>query len=202
MNSGSGKILFKYFFLMSANRHLAPGVDTTLLKKCFAVVTDAVGALIFPVKSKNFPPTVNLVRSFSSFSGFNSHTIFPYVTFLSFGTCVFEMKITVFVPLTVTIPWAISPSSFAKDRSQIFLSGPLTRCLHSWATTDILWVTVLSSITCRNFAANAKFGTGIFLKLDLKLELFPHVSTLGGCNVRNLGGGTGTSGRMMCGTEG
>ena len=71
---------------MSANRHLAPGVDTTLLKKHFAVVTDAVGALIFPVKSNKFPPTVNLVRYFSSFSGFTLHTLFPYATFMSLRT--------------------------------------------------------------------------------------------------------------------
>ena len=51
---------------MYANRHLAPGVDTTLLNTQFAVVNDAVGALRFPVKSNKFPPTVNLVRSFSS----------------------------------------------------------------------------------------------------------------------------------------
>ena len=71
---------------MSANRHLAPGFDTTLLKTHFTVVTDAVGELIFPVKSNKFPPTVNFVRSFSYFSGFTSQTIFPYVTFLSLGT--------------------------------------------------------------------------------------------------------------------
>ena len=71
---------------MSDNRHLVPGVDTTLLKTHFAVVTDAVGALRLPVKSNKFPSTVNLVRSFSSFSGFTLHTIFPYVTFLSLGT--------------------------------------------------------------------------------------------------------------------
>ena len=33
--------------------------------------------LRFPVKSNKFPPTVNLVRSFSSFSGFVSQTILP-----------------------------------------------------------------------------------------------------------------------------
>ena len=88
---------------MSANRHLAPGADTTLLKTHFALVTDAVGALRFPVKSNKFFPTVNLVRSLSSFSGFALHTIFPYVTFLSFGSCVLGMKITVLVPLTVLI---------------------------------------------------------------------------------------------------
>ena len=66
---------------MSADRHLAPGVDTTLLKTHFSVVTDAVGALIFPVNSNKFPPTVNMVRSFPSFSGFNPHIILPYDTF-------------------------------------------------------------------------------------------------------------------------
>ena len=89
---------------MSANRHLAPGVDTTLLKTHFSVVTDDVGALRFPVNSTKFPLTVNLVRSFSSSYGFNLHTIFPYVTFLSFVTCVFEMKITVLVPFAVLMP--------------------------------------------------------------------------------------------------
>ena len=46
---------------MSANIHLAPEVETTLLKTHFALVTDAMGALRFPVKSNKFPPTVNLV---------------------------------------------------------------------------------------------------------------------------------------------
>ena len=62
---------------MSANRHLDPGIDTTLLKTHFTVVTDAMRALIFPVKSDTFPPTFNLVRYFSSFSGFISQTILP-----------------------------------------------------------------------------------------------------------------------------
>ena len=48
---------------MSANIHLAPGVDTTLLKTHFAVVTDEVGALIFPMNYYKFPLTVNLVCS-------------------------------------------------------------------------------------------------------------------------------------------
>ena len=85
---------------MSTNRHLPPGVDITLLKTHFAVVTDAVGALRFPVKSNKFPPTVNLVRSFYSFSGFTLQTIWPYVTFLSLGTWDFGMNMTVFSPLT------------------------------------------------------------------------------------------------------
>ena len=128
---------------MSANRHLAPGVDTTLLKTHFAVVTDAVGKMRFPVKSNKFPPTVNLARSFSSFSGFTLHTIFPYGNFLSFGTCALGIKMTLFVPFTFLIPWANCPSSFAKDISQIPLSRPLTRCLYSWSTPEILCVTAL-----------------------------------------------------------
>ena len=68
---------------MSANRHLAPGFDTILLKTNFSVVMDAVGGVIFPLKSNKSPPTVNLVRCLSSFSGFNLHTILSYVNFYS-----------------------------------------------------------------------------------------------------------------------
>ena len=100
---------------MSTNRHLDPGVDTTLLKTHFAVATDEVGVLRFPVKSKKFPPTVNLVHSLSYFSGFTLHTIFPHVTFY-----LLEMKMTVFVPFTILIPWDNCPSSFANYLPQIF----------------------------------------------------------------------------------
>ena len=71
---------------MLVNIHLAPEVDTTLLKTHFAVVTGDVGAMRFPVKSDKFPTSVNPVRSFSSFSGFALHTILPYAIFLYFGT--------------------------------------------------------------------------------------------------------------------
>ena len=112
------------------------------------------------------------------------------------------MKITVFVPLKFLIPWANFPSSFAKDRYHFFLSVTLNRCIYSCATPDILWVTALAYLTCRNCDTNAKFATGFFLKLDLKFELGPPVSTLGGCAGRTIGGGTGISGKMMCGPEG
>ena len=187
---------------MLVNRHFSPGVDTKLLKTHFSVVTDTVGLLIFPVKSNKFPPTVNMVCSLSSFYGFTLHTIFPYVDFLSFGTCVLEMKMNVFFPFTVLIPWVNCPISFVKDISQKNLSGPLTRCLYSWETPDILWVTALASLTFWNCDANSKLGTGYLLPLYLKLELGPPVSTLGGCAGHTLGGCTGNSGRMMCGTEG
>ena len=89
---------------MSANRHLAPGVDTTLLKTHFVVVTDSVGALRLPVISNNFPPTVNLVRSYSSFYGSTSQTILPYLNFLSLGTLDLGTNMTVFVPFNPLIP--------------------------------------------------------------------------------------------------
>ena len=75
MNSGSGKISYKFKTFMLANRHLAPGVDTPLLKTHFSVVTDAIGSLIFHVKSNNFTPTVNIVCSLSYFYGLILHTI-------------------------------------------------------------------------------------------------------------------------------
>ena len=111
---------------MSANRNLAPGVDTTLLNTHFAVVTDSVGALRFPVKSNKFLPTVNLVRSFSYFYGFTSQTILPSVTFSYLGTWDLRMNMTVFVPFTTLIPWANCPNSFAKDLSQISSLGILS----------------------------------------------------------------------------
>ena len=155
MKSGSGKILFKLKCLISANRHLAPGVDTTLLKKHFAVVTGAVGELRFPVKSNNFPLTVNLVRSFSYFSGFTSQTILPYVTFFSLETWYLRMNMTLFSPFTPLIPWSNCPNFFAKDISPIILSGPLIRCLYSWDNPDILWETELASWGFWHCAVNA-----------------------------------------------
>ena len=95
---------------MSSNRQLALGVDTTMLKTHFSVVNDVVGALRLPVKSNTFLPTVHILRSFSSFYGFNSHTILPYVTFLSFGTRALGMKMTAFVPFTIMIPWYNCPN--------------------------------------------------------------------------------------------
>ena len=150
---------------MSAKRHLAPGVDTTLSKAHFAVVTDAFGAVRFPVNSNKFPPTVNIVRSFSSFSGFTAHTIFSYIHFLYFGTWALGMKMTVFFSFTILIPWSNLPSSFANDISQIFLSGTFIRCLYSWPTLYIWWVTALASWVFLNCDVNAKSGMGVFCLL-------------------------------------
>ena len=84
---------------MSDSTHLAHGVDTTLLKIHFAMVTDAVGELRFLVKSNKFPPTVNIVRSLSSFSGFTSQNILPYVTFFVFGDLIFWIECDCICPL-------------------------------------------------------------------------------------------------------
>ena len=165
-------------------------------------MTDAVGALRFPVKYNNFPSTVNLVRSFSSFSGFTSHTILPYVIFLSLGTWFLRMKMTAFVPFTPLIPWTNCPSSFSKDIYQNFLSGHLIICLYSWDTPEIWWVTALDSCFFWNFSVNAKSGLGVLLHLDINLELGPSVSTLGGCAFCTLGGGIRTSGGIMLVPEG
>ena len=47
-----------------------------------------------------------------------------------------------------------------------------------------------------------KVWNRIFLPLDIKLELGPSMSTLGGYTVCTLGGGTGISGRIIFGPEG
>ena len=147
------------------------------------------------------PPNVKMVHFLSSISGFNLPTILPHVTFLSFRTCIFGMKITVFVTFPVLVPWTNCPSSFEKYCPKTFLSRPLTICLFYWATPDIWWVTVSAFLTCRNFSANAKFGKVFFLQLDLKLDLGPPVSTLRGCAGNALDSDIGTSGRMICGPE-
>ena len=109
---------------------------------------------------------------------------------------------TVFVPFAILITWDNCPSSYAKDISQNFLSGSFTRCLSSWATPDILWVTALDSWTFWNCDVNEKRGIGFFLPLDIKLDLGTSMSTVVGCVVCTLGGSTGTSGRIMFGSEG
>ena len=124
------------------------------------------------------------------------------LTVLSLGTLDFGMNMTVFFPFTYLIPWASCPNSFAKDLSQVFFSGPLIRCLYSWATPEILWVTEFASLLFWNFSVNAYCGRGFLLHLDLKLELGPSLYVLGGCAVFTLVDGIGTSGLIMCGTYG
>ena len=109
---------------MSAVRHFALVVEITLLKRHLAVVTVAVGVLRGPSKVRLFPPTVRRERCFSAFSGLMSQFIFPYVHLLLFGTSDLVMNTMVFVPLVSLIPWASWPSSLAKERIHMSLSGP------------------------------------------------------------------------------
>ena len=122
--------------------------------------------------------------------------------FYLLGLVFLGMKMTLFVPFTILIPWADFPSSFAKDISQIFVSGPLNRCLYSWETPYIWWVTALASWIFLNYSVNENCGEGFLLPLDLNLELGTSVYTLGGCTFCTLGGGKGTSGRIMFGPIG
>ena len=112
------------------------------------------------------------------------------------------MNMTVFVPLTSLMTWDSCPNSLAKYLSQILLSGPLIRCLYSWATPEILWVTEFASQGVWPYAVNAYRGLIMLFPLDLKLELGPPISTLVGCAVFNLGDGIGTSGGIVCGPDG
>ena len=95
---------------MLAVRHLAFGVEMILFMTHFAVVTDAVGVLRLPAKSRRLPPTVNLVLSLISLCGFISQTILPYVIFLSVGMAERSMAVIVLVPFMSRIPWDNCPS--------------------------------------------------------------------------------------------
>ena len=112
------------------------------------------------------------------------------------------MNMTVFVPLNSLMPWASWPNSFAKDLYQNFPSGPLIRCLYSWSTPEIWWVTEYALRGVWPCYVNAYCGLGFLLPLDLKLELGPPMSTLGGCSVFTLGDGLGNSGEIVCGPDG
>ena len=51
-------------------------------------------------------------------------------------------------------------------------------------------------------AVNAYYGLIFLFPLDLKLELGPPMSSLGGCAVFTLGDGIVTSGGIVCGPDG
>ena len=109
---------------------------------------------------------------------------------------------TVFFSLTSLMPWDNCLKSFAKYLSQILLSEPLIRCLYSWATPEIWWVTEFVLRFFWHCDVNVYRGRGFLLPLDLKLKLVPPLSTLVGCAVFTLGDGIRTSGRIMCGPDG
>ena len=130
---------------MSAVRHFALGVDMTLLMTHLAVVTDAVGVLKLPVKSKRLPPTVKRVLSLTSLCGLMSHTILPYVIFLFAGIVDRRMAVIVLVPLMPRIPWASCPSSLEKERIHVTELSPCMRCLYSSAFPVTAFKTELAS---------------------------------------------------------
>ena len=51
-------------------------------------------------------------------------------------------------------------------------------------------------------AVNSYRGWIFIFLIDLKLEMGPPMSTLGGCAVFTLGDGIGTSGGIVCGPDG
>ena len=181
---------------MSAVKNLAFGINTTPLNIHLAVVTEAVGALRFPINGSKLPPTVNLVLLTSFFSGFTSQQILPYVTVLLDGTKLFLMNIIVFVPLMSLVPCASYPISFVKDRIQSSLSGPFRRCLYSWATPVSGWITAFASIVVKTSVARAYCGEVPPVNLDRRFFLGPSF-TLGGGVVFTLGGDWGLSGVIM-----
>ena len=71
------------------------------------------------------------------------------------GTELFLINIMVFVPVISLIPCASWPISLAKDRIHKVLSGPLRRCLYSWATPVSGCITELASIVVRILVASA-----------------------------------------------
>ena len=58
---GIWEFIIQVEIFTSATRHLAPGVEMTLLNRHFAVVTVAVGVLNRPGKSRRFLLTVSPV---------------------------------------------------------------------------------------------------------------------------------------------
>jgi hypothetical protein len=82
---------------MSKTKNLAPRVEITLLMRIFAVFKPAVQVDLSPGYSIWSPPTVYLVRSFSSLWSFMSTTNEPYVTFRPFGILDLRMNRIVLV---------------------------------------------------------------------------------------------------------
>jgi hypothetical protein len=88
-------------------RNLALGVEMTLLMRIFAVVRPAVRVELSPGYSIWLPPTVNIVRYFSSLCSFMSTTNEPYVTFHPFGISDLRMNQIVFVLKILLISFAV-----------------------------------------------------------------------------------------------
>ena len=127
------------------------------MKRYFTVVTVAIGAVSFLLKSSKFPRTVILVWCVSSLCAFNAHIIFPYVTFLiSNGTSILRVKKIVLVPtILLPTPCTSLPNSLEKDLVHFILSGPLIRWRYSCDFSVSGWTTAFSSPALMMLVANA-----------------------------------------------
>jgi hypothetical protein len=113
---------------MSMTRNLAPKVQMMLLMRIFAVVKPAVRVDLSPGYSIVSPPTVNLVRSFSSLWSLMSTTNEPYVTLSPLG--IFDLRINhiVFVLYSLLISFAVN---------HIHLILYLNFVMSSWCLNDL-----------------------------------------------------------------
>ena len=73
-------------------QNLASGVEMALLMRILYVAISDMGFVTSPGFSIIFLPAVSLVQLVSSFYGFKSQTILPYITFRYFRTFDFGMK--------------------------------------------------------------------------------------------------------------
>jgi hypothetical protein len=113
---------------MSMTRNLAPKVEMKLLMRIFAVVKPAVRFDLSPGYSILSPPTVNLVRYFSSLWSLISTTNNPYVTLRPCGIFDLRMNRIMFVLYSLLI-------SFAVDRIHFILY--LNFVMSSWCLSDL-----------------------------------------------------------------
>jgi hypothetical protein len=89
----------------------------TLFKYILTVIISTVGVLTLNGQTIQLPPTVSIVRFWSSFSGRYVTTVFPYVMFhlWSSGILSYLMNTMVSVPLVPGMPWARRPNSLVYD---------------------------------------------------------------------------------------
>jgi hypothetical protein len=113
---------------MLMTRNLAPKVEMTRLMRIFTVVKPAVQVDLSPGYSILPPPTVNLVRYFSSLWYLMSTTNEPYVTLRTFGVSDLCLNRIVLVLYSLLI-------SFAVDIIHFILY--LNFVMSSWCLSDL-----------------------------------------------------------------
>jgi hypothetical protein len=113
---------------MSMTKNFAPKVEMMLLIRFFAAVKPAVRVDLSPGYSMLSPPTVNMVRSFSSLWSLISTANKPYITLRSSGIFDLCMNLIVFVLYSLLI-------LFAVDRIHFTLY--LNFVMSSWCLSDL-----------------------------------------------------------------